>query len=114
MARTGIAFLVAPLVSAAAIVHDAGPLIAGVYAYVISYFFGIPLFLILRRKKKESYLCYAAGGAASAALVALPIVIGSGVWPFMAILAGIGAIEGLCFRSIRGPRISGPKDAATA
>ena len=110
MIRTSLAFLVSPLVLAVLIVPVAGPLIAGFYAYFLSFLFGVPLFFLLRRRKRESYLCYAIGGAASATLVGVVIISESGsplgdmllVAMFSAGL--VGALEGLCFRAIRGPQ----------
>lgn len=106
MSRTFLAFAVAPLVPAVLLVRDAGPMIAGVYSYFLTYLFGVPLFLFLRLKKKESHARYALGGAASAASVGLVIFLLNWAEPKLllltAILSAAGAIEGLCFSAIRG------------
>jgi hypothetical protein len=107
MIRTLLAFALVPLVPAAAIIRDAGPLIALVYAYFLTYLFGVPAFLVLRKKKKESHVGYALCGAAAAASVGIILfVLGGGFEPalllFALVLAGVGAVEGLCFSLIRG------------
>jgi hypothetical protein len=107
MNRTVLAFGLAPLVSAVAIIREAGPLIALVYAYVLTYLLGVPVFLILKKKKKETHTRYALFGALAAALVGVAIFVFGGtsepkllLLPLM--LAAVGAIEGLCFSWIRG------------
>lgn len=115
MIRTSIAFLVSPLVLAAVIIGLAGPWLAGFYAYSLSFLFGMPLFFVLKWKKKESYFCYAVGGTASATLVGLVIISQSGAPVIDMILVSmfsagiIGALEGLCFRAIRGQKTTQSK-----
>lgn len=119
MIRTGLAFLITPLISAAIIMRSAGPEFALIDAYGLTCFFGVPLFLMLRWKKRETYVCYASGGAMAAALVLGLILIPAfdfqpAAFVVVLVLSGIGAIKGLCFRAIRGPRIGEPDGAAQA
>ena len=100
MNRTTLAFAVAPLILVVALYRDAGALIAFTYPYVLTYLFGIPAFLFLRRRKKETHLRYAFCGAITAGVLAL--VLFQGVVFLMFIFAAIGAAEGLCFSLIRG------------
>lgn len=107
MRRTFLAFVIAPLVPAIVLIRDAGPAIALVYAYVLTFLFGVPVFLTLKRKKKESHICYLTCGAASAASVMIVIFLINGardprLLPLSLVLALVGAVEGLCFSAIRG------------
>ena len=107
MNRTLLAFIIAPLVPAIALMRDAGPAIALVYAYVLTLVFGVPVFLVLKRKKKESHVRYLLCGAVSAAAVMVGIFLIDGATEpklllLSLLLAVVGAVEGLCFSAIRG------------
>jgi hypothetical protein len=109
MPRTVLAFVLSPLVPALAIVRDAGPALAFAYAYFLTYLFGLPLFFVLRKRKRESHASYAIGGAASAACVGLGLfVLSKAQEPKLlvvaAFLSAVGAIEGMCFSLIRGQK----------
>ena len=108
MLRTVSAFAFTPLVGALAILQFAGPALAFVYAYVLTYLFGFPLFHFLRKRRRESHASYTIGGAASAGCIGLGLFALSRGEPSLlflsALLAAIGAVEGLCFSLIRGRR----------
>jgi hypothetical protein len=109
MLRTVLAFTLAPLVPALATVRDAGPSIALVYAYFLTYLFGVPLFFWLRKRRLESHAAYAIGGAASAGFIGVGLfLLSMAQEPKLLILAAflvaVGAVEGLCFSLIRGPK----------
>lgn len=53
MKRTLLAFALVPLVLAAVLYRDAGAFLAVAYAYALTYLFGIPLFLFLKRRRKR-------------------------------------------------------------
>ena len=66
MVRTLLAFLVSPLVAAAPFIYRGDPSKVLLWAYGASCFFGVPLFLALKRKGRETHLRYAIGGALAA------------------------------------------------
>jgi O-antigen/teichoic acid export membrane protein len=116
--RTFAAFLLVPLIPAVALVHDAGPWIALVYSYVLTYVFGIPVFLVLRRAHKETHFRYILCGAISASSVMLAIYFmnyahNESLLAIAGILGFIGAIEGYCFSAIRGKdrRLNAPNQS---
>jgi hypothetical protein len=100
MNRTTLAFALAPLVFVAVLYHDAGALIAFVYSYMLTYLFGIPTFLFLKRRKKETHFRYAFCGAIAAGVLAMFLF--EGVLRLIVIFAAVGATEGFCFSLIRG------------
>lgn len=100
MKRTLLAFALVPLVLAAVLYRDAGAFLAVAYAYALTYLFGIPLFLFLKRRRKETHASYALAGGVSAGVLAL--VLFQGVISLIALMAAVGALEGLCFSLIRG------------
>jgi hypothetical protein len=104
MKRTVIAFLVAPLVPAAVFVHDAGPTFALVWSYVCTYVFGIPVFLILRKKRKESHIRYTTLGSVCGAayIFAINYAEPVGVLDLALIFALVGAATAFCFSILRG------------
>lgn len=62
MKQTPVAFLLAPLIPAVVFAHDAGPVSSVALSYFWSFVIGLPVFLILRRIKREYHLCYAVVG----------------------------------------------------
>jgi hypothetical protein len=109
MLRTTLAFVLAPLVPASVLVRDAGPAIAVIYAYSLTYLFGFPLFFYLRKQRRESHASYTLGGATSAGTIGLGLfALTKAQEPkllvFAALLTAVGAVEGLCFSLIRGPK----------
>jgi hypothetical protein len=105
MKRTVIAFLVAPLVPTLAFAHDAGFTGSFIWSYLCSYIFGIPVFLVLRKRKKESHLIYAMFGLALGALYIVAINLSdlhAETLALAAIFGVVGAVTALCFSLIRG------------
>jgi len=107
MNRTLLAFIIAPLIPTAALLHDAGPAIALVYSYVLTYLFGVPVYLTLKKKKKESHIRYLICGAVCAALIFVGMFFADGARDpklllVASMLAVVGGLEGLCFNVIRG------------
>ena len=104
MKRTVIAFLVTPLIPAAVFAQSAGLGFSLIWSYLCSYAFGIPVFLILRKKKKESHVHYAVLGFLCGAIYILAINYADPI-PVLGAALGfalIGGITSLCFSLVRG------------
>lgn len=105
MNRTVAAFALAPAVAAAIFSSAAGPSVAFTLSYAVSYICGIPVFLILRKKRCEKHRCYALAGAIfGAAYVITPAILSLNVEGFIAagLMAVVGALVALAFSLIRG------------
>jgi hypothetical protein len=105
MKRTVAAFIFAPAAAALLFASSAGILVAFVYSYLLSYALGLPVFLVLRRKRKESHVCYLAAGFAMGALyVLVPALFAWSVDALIpALMFGcVGAIVALSFSLLRG------------
>jgi len=105
MKRTVAAFLLAPAVAALLFASSAGLSFALIYSYLLSFVLGLPVFLILRKKKKESHVCYlTAGFVMGAAYILVPA---SFYWSADALIPSlmfgcVGSIVALSFSLIRG------------
>jgi hypothetical protein len=116
MKRTAIAFLVAPLIPAALFAQSAGFGFSLVWSYACSYVFGIPVFLILRKKKKEGHGHYAVAGSLCGAAYILAINFADPV-PVLGVaflFALVGGATSLCFSLICGHERRRADPGATA
>lgn len=105
MKRTAAAFLFAPAVAALLFASSAGLTVALVLSYGLSYALGLPVFLVLRRKKKENHVCYlAAGFFMGAVYVLIPALFDWSVEALIpALMFGcVGAMVALTFSLLRG------------
>ena len=106
MKRTAIAFAVAPLIAAILVMPSAGPILAVVLSYGISYIFGVPVFLVLRHFRQEWHMCYAGAGLVLGVLYTLCTGAKSGtigdVLTVGALFGLVGLLVGLSFSLIRG------------
>ncbi|HXC02229.1 MAG TPA: hypothetical protein VNU49_06220 [Opitutaceae bacterium] len=103
MKRTLIALIVAPLIPAVLFAHDAGPILSLLLSYFWSFVFGLPVFFILRRIRKEYHICYALAGFSLGFLALLlqgAIHISEIYGAYLFGLLGLAVA--LCFSLIRG------------
>lgn len=103
MKRTPLAFLAAPLIPALLTWTAAGPMLAILLSYFWSLLFGVPVFLVLRKLKRERHLCYATAGFAYGLL----FIVLQGSLEQSSIAAGLfvstlGLAVALAFSLIRG------------
>ena len=115
--RTILAFAIAPSIPAIIMcITDVPSSFYFAYSYIASCLPGIPAFLILKKKNKESHLAYAVTGFASGALLMMLMNIMHLFNPGMikaALVFGVcGAMVALLFSVIRGPERRLPKKAA--
>lgn len=120
MKRTIAAFLLAPLISASVFIPSAGAAVGVGYSYVVSYILGIPVFLVLRKKKKESHFLYGSLGFVVGSLyVIIPAIPDIRTFDSNGVIAAlmfatIGSSVALCFSVIRGPERKRPIQRAIA
>ena len=108
MRRTLVAFLVAPAAAAFVFGPLAGAASAIVFSYLFSYVLGVPVFLLLRKLKKESHVCYVAAGFTLGMLYILaPNVFdwrkfGRDIFFTALAFGGVGAAVAISFSLLRG------------
>ena len=108
MRRTLLAFLVAPAAAALIFASAAGIAVAFLYSYFFSYVLGVPVFLVLRKKKKETHIYYATAGFLLGALyVLVPAVFDWWMLGREALVAAlmfgcVGAAVAISFSLLRG------------
>jgi hypothetical protein len=108
MKRTIAAFIIAPLIPAVLFAAGAGILASIAYSYLFSYVLGIPAFLVLQKKRKESHLMYGMVGLVIGLLyVIIPAAISLHIFDPNALLSALlfgalGASVALSFSAIRG------------
>ena len=108
MKRTIIAFAVAPLIPAAVLGASGGFFDLLPYTYVFSYILGLPVFLILKTRKKERHMIYGLSGLLMGSLYVLaPALVSFNLGDPNALLSAfifgvIGAVVALTFSLIRG------------
>ena len=105
MKRTLAGFLIAPLITMLLFLDTAGFGLSFVMSYTISYIFGIPCMIFLKRKKKESHRLYSALGFVFGA--SYVIIINLFYLDLQIIIAAfffgaIGLLTALCFSLIQG------------
>jgi hypothetical protein len=105
--KTSLAFLIAPVVPALAVGLGVGALSILPYSYAFSLLLGLPVFFILRSKRKETNRNYIiAGILCGFGYVAVPAIVTQMIdlnALFAAsIFAGIGATTAITFSIIRG------------
>ena len=119
MKRTITAFLIAPLIPAFVFMPGAGDAVSVGYSYAFSYILGVPVFLVLRKKKKESHLLYGSLGFIVGALyVLVPAIPDVRMFDSNGAIAAlmfatIGVAVALCFSIIRGPERKRPIQRGT-
>ena len=105
--KTAFAFVAAPTVPALALGMGVGSLSILPYSYAFSLLLGLPVFFVLRAKRKETDQNYMiAGLACGFGYVVIPAVltamIDTNALLAAGIFAGIGAVTALTFSLIRG------------